>query len=252
MTRRDAIATTEVAPGIFRYGSRYINCYLIQEGGRLTLLDTGLPSYVRNLHAALSEMGRSIQDIDAIILTHCHIDHMGCARKVASEAMATVHAHEADGPPLRGERKVPIPNVAKHLAKPFFLRYMFGHIMTNGGPKYPTIADLKTFNDGETIDVPGSPRVIHTPGHTAGSSALHLGARRALFSGDALVTLDTLTGRTGPHVFTPPFAADYRQSVASLDRLEGVDADVTLPGHGEPWLGSVKEATELARTKATR
>ena len=247
---RDAISVSEVAPGIFRYGSRYINCYLIQEGGRLTLLDTGLPSYVRNLHEALDEMGRSLGDIDAIVLTHCHIDHMGSAKQVAAESSASVHAHEKDGPPIRGERRLPIPNVAKHLARPYLLRYML-HIGLNGGARYPSIADLTTFADGEVLDVPGKPRVIHTPGHTAGCSALHLEARRILFSGDALVTLDTLTGRVGPHVFTRPFAHDYAQAVESIDRLESVDVDVMLPGHGEPWLGTVAEAVRLARSKAS-
>lgn len=247
---RDAIPIAEVAPGVHRYGSRYINCYLIEEGGKLTLLDTGLPSYVKNLREALASSNRDIEDIDAIVLTHCHIDHIGSAKQVASESSASVHAHEADGPPIRGERRLPIPNVAKHLARPYFLRYMFGHIALNGGAKYPAIADLTTFVDGEVLDVPGKPRVIHAPGHTQGCSALHLDERRVLFSGDALVTLDTLTGRTGPHVFTPPFAHDYAQAVASIDRLESVDVDVMLPGHGEPWRGSVSEAVQLARSHA--
>ena len=122
------------------------------------------------------------------------------------------------------------------------------HIGLNGGARYPAIADLTTFADGEVLDVPGKPRVIHAPGHTPGSSALHLDERRVLFSGDVLVTLDTLTGRTGPHVFTRPFAHDYAQAVASVDRLEGIDVDVMLPGHGEPWRAPVKSAVEHARS----
>jgi glyoxylase-like metal-dependent hydrolase (beta-lactamase superfamily II) len=250
VTRKDAIAPREVAPGVHRYGSRYVNCYLIEDGDRFTLLDTGLPSYVRNLRALLANLGRSIRDIDAVLLTHCHIDHMGAAKQVAFEANAFVHAHELDGPPLRGERRLPVPNIAKNLGQTFLLRYLFGHIIPNGGAKYPTIADLTTFADGDVVDVPGSPRVIHAPGHTTGSSALHLEERRVLFSGDALVTLDTLTGKTGPHVFAPPFSHDYGQAVASIDRLETLDADLMLPGHGEPWRGTPAEAVQEARRGA--
>jgi glyoxylase-like metal-dependent hydrolase (beta-lactamase superfamily II) len=244
--------TTEVAEGVHRYGSRYINCYLIEDRGRLTLLDTGLPSYVRNLRGALSRLGRSVRDIDAIILTHCHIDHMGSAERVRFESNGRVFAHAADVPPLRGDRRVPVPNLGTKMMRPFLMRYLFGHLIPNGAARYPTIAEVTAFADGERLDVPGSPRVVHTPGHTPGTSALVLEERKALFSGDALVMLDTLTGKVGPHVFEPPLADDYGEALASVDRLAEIDASVILPGHGGPWRGSVAEAARIARSNSPR
>jgi glyoxylase-like metal-dependent hydrolase (beta-lactamase superfamily II) len=242
----------EVAPGVHRYGTRFINCYLIEEGGRLTLLDTGLPSYVKHLRPVLAKIGRSVTDIDAILLTHCHVDHMGSAKQLQRESSSRVLVHAADAATVRGERKPPIPNVVTKLWRPFLLRYFFGHILPNGGAKYPAVTDLTTFEDGERVDVPGSPRVVHAPGHTAGASALWLEDRKTLFSGDSLVTLDTLTGETGPHVFAPPFTEDYSRAIASLSQLESLEADVTLPGHGEPWTAPISEATAIARSRAQR
>jgi len=69
--------------------------------------------------------------------------------------------------------------------------------------------------------VPGSPRVIHAPGHTAGSCVLFLGDRSVLFSGDALATLDCTYGRTGPQIIRGPFTEDAELALASLDVLAG-------------------------------
>jgi glyoxylase-like metal-dependent hydrolase (beta-lactamase superfamily II) len=102
-----------------------------------------------------------------------------------------------------------------------------------------------TFGDGATLDVPGAPRVIHVPGHTPGSAALHVPSLAALFVGDALATYAVTNGARGPQV--APFTADATQAVESLRRLEGLDARLVLPGHGEPWLGGIDEAVRLVR-----
>ena len=54
----------EVGTGVRRFGTRFINCYLIEEGGRLTLLDAGLPGYWKYLLSELEAMGRRLEVID--------------------------------------------------------------------------------------------------------------------------------------------------------------------------------------------
>ena len=102
--------------------------------------------------------------------------------------------------------------------------------------------------EGE-LDVPGSPRVVFTPGHTYGHCALHLPGRDAVISGDALVTLDPYTGQPGPQIVAGAATADSAQAIASLDRLAATGASVVLPGHGEPWTAGVASAVELARER---
>ena len=97
---------------------------------------------------------------------------------------------------------------------------------------------------------PDLPRVVHAPGHTAGSCALFLEDRSLLFSGDALVTLDVVRGprgRQGPQIARGPFAEDADLAMESLDVLAATNADTVLPGHGEPWPHGVKSAVEFAR-----
>jgi glyoxylase-like metal-dependent hydrolase (beta-lactamase superfamily II) len=117
--------------------------------------------------------------------------------------------------------------------------------LLRGGLRTRHIGEVATFGDGATLDVPGSPRVILTPGHTPGSAALHVASKDALFVGDALATYAVTTGARGPQV--APFTADAARAVGSLARLEDVPASWVLPGHGDPWIGGAAEAVRLIR-----
>jgi glyoxylase-like metal-dependent hydrolase (beta-lactamase superfamily II) len=108
------------------------------------------------------------------------------------------------------------------------------------------LGEVTTYGDGATLDVPGSPRVILMPGHTPGSAALHVPARGCLFIGDAIATVAVTNGATGPMV--APFTADPVEAVASLARLDGLDAQWVLPGHGQPWTGGVAAAVRIVRS----
>ena len=55
------------------------------------------------------------------------------------------------------------------------------------------------------------------------------------------------TGRPGPQIGPRAFNASSAQALASLDALEGVEANVVLFGHGEPWTQGVGQAVTAAR-----
>ena len=98
------------------------------------------------------------------------------------------------------------------------------------------------------LDVPGAPRIIHVPGHTPGSVAVHVPAVDALFIGDTMTTRNVLTGATGPK--PAPFTLEPAQAMASLARIPDVDATWVLPGHGPAWDGGVAEAVRLTQRAA--
>jgi glyoxylase-like metal-dependent hydrolase (beta-lactamase superfamily II) len=235
-----------VADRIHRLGDRYVNWYVIEDGDKLTVLDAGFPGHWGQLPALLQAIGRTLADVDAILLTHAHADHLGCAERIR-DAGARALIHEAEVPAARrGGANPPALAVLAALPRPFFARYM-AHIARAGGLHIPPLAAVATFADGEELDVPGRPRVRHTPGHTRGECVLHLAERDVLFSGDALVTLDTATGYVGPSLLTPPFVDDAAQARESLTILEATGAGTVLPGHGEPWHHGIAEAVRLAR-----
>ncbi len=233
----------EITSGIHRVGgSSIVNSYLVEEGGEVTIVDAGVAGQWRGLASELAAMGRTLDDVRAIVLTHGHSDHIGFAERARRERGWPVSVHEADAALARGE----IPNPAKN--GPVRVGPMLSFLwwtLLRGGLRTTHLGEVSTFGDGATLDVPGSPRVILAPGHTPGSAALHFAQHDALLAGDALCTLAVTTGARGPRI--APFAADAEQARDSLARLSGVPARLVLPGHGDPFDGGVDEAIRLAR-----
>jgi glyoxylase-like metal-dependent hydrolase (beta-lactamase superfamily II) len=239
---------TQIAPGIHRLATRYENWYLLAAGGRLTVLDAGLPGHWDGFASALASLGHTPDDIDAVLITHHHPDHRGNAQRLRSSG-ARVFAHPADAPYVRGEKRLNTRGVVRYLGRRWYRRYML-HLLANRATRVPPVAELEKLADGEIVDVPGSPRVLHAPGHTAGSCALFLEDHSILFSGDALVTLDMTRGRTGPQIIRGPFSEDADLALESLEVLAATDAETVLPGHGEPWAHGARRAVEIARERS--
>lgn len=233
----------EVAPGIRRIGPGLINVYLIEESGGVTIVDAGVPGYWHALPAELAAMGRSLEDVRAVVLTHAHVDHIGFAERIRTERGVPIRVHELDA--LRAKGRVPGPKgLGDFKLAPVLGFLWFG--LRNGMLRVPPILDVATFGDGATLDVPGAPRVIHVPGHTEGSAALHFSKLDAICVGDALATRNNITGATGPQLF-PNFSSDKEQAYASLARLDPIDARLVLAGHGPVWDGGLAEALRVAR-----
>jgi glyoxylase-like metal-dependent hydrolase (beta-lactamase superfamily II) len=238
----------EVAPGVFRLGNEIVNFYVVEDGGSMTLVDAALPGFQAQLEAFLRERGRGLADLEAVVLTHGHVDHVGVAEAVRA-AGATVHIHAADAEMARTGK-------AHKRGRSLFpyLRYgptwsLLALSVRAGGFRTPKLTELSTFTADQELGVPGGPRLLHTPGHSPGHVVLHLPDRGVLFAGDAICTRNPLTGRRGPQVMPGAFALSTAQAIESLARLEPLEADALLPGHGEPWTGGVPAAVARARRR---
>lgn len=238
----------KITTGVHRLGSGLINAYLVEENGEVTIIDAGLPGYWADLPAELAAMGRALTDVRAVVLTHGHTDHIGFAERARTELKVPVSVHEIDAALARGE----IPNGAGRAGSirigPL-LRFLVLNL-SKGALRTKHLAEVSTFGDGATLDLPGSPRVILLPGHTPGSAALHFASLGALFVGDAMATISVASGFSGPMI--APFSADRVTALASLARLDDVEAAWLLPGHGLPWTGGVDTAvTKIRNDEAT-
>ena len=235
---------------IRRAGTQIVNWYLLEEEGKVTIVDAGCPGYRSQLEPALREIGRSIEDVEAVVLTHAHIDHIGFAKRLQDERGVPVYAHEAELPQAttgKGHK-----TDASYL--PALLRYRRARqvafeIARNGGARPPKLERLETFGDGVQLDVPGRPRAIHTPGHSPGHCVLHVAGEGALFTGDALCGWSTITGEAGPILPPREYNNSTEQARASLDRIEAIPADTLYYGHGDPWTGGAAAAVAQARER---
>jgi glyoxylase-like metal-dependent hydrolase (beta-lactamase superfamily II) len=89
-------------------------------------------------------------------------------------------------------------------------------------------------------------------GHTSGHNAYLFPDLGIVATGDALVTGHPLSSATGPQLLPSFFSNSQEQSLAALDVLGALEADVLLPGHGDPWRGDLSEAAAMARRRAAR
>ena len=94
---------TRIDEHVFQFdGLRSGQVYLVDEGDSNTLIDTGMPVDFKKLQSQLSEMGKSINDIDYIVLTHCHSDHCGNADRIKEMSQAAIIAHETEAAFIAG------------------------------------------------------------------------------------------------------------------------------------------------------
>ncbi|AWB86257.1 MBL fold metallo-hydrolase [Mycetocola zhujimingii] len=240
--------TRNVAPGVHRLEHAYVNCYLIEEGDAVTLVDAAFPSTWAPLLLALDEIGRSRRDIEAVVLTHAHFDHLGFAARAQAELRVPIWVNRAD------EHLAAHPYHYQRERTPFVypLKYpaaipVLAGMTAAGALTVKGVEKVEYLPENGVLDVPGRPEIVFTPGHTFGHTALHLPERGALLSGDALVTLDPYKGTRGAQIIAGAATADSAMALDTLSALADTDAELVLPGHGEPWTGGVRRAVDAAR-----
>lgn len=237
----------EIAPGLHRVGSDIVALYLVGDETGVTVIDAGLPGHWQELVDELESMGRSLDDIKGLILTHGDSDHLGIADRLRSEHGVPVYVHGDDAPQARGEAPKQNPAWGRFRVGPTlgFLWYAG----RRGGMKVPPVSEVIELSGDGSLQLPGKPEIIHIPGHSPGSIAIHIRSVKALFVGDALTTRHVLTGVEGPQ--PAPFTLDKELAHESLGRLESLDVDWVLPGHGPPWPGLAADAVRQVRATGT-
>ena len=216
--------TIELLPNLHLLRFAVGQAYLWADAGELTLVDTGPPGEGEAIANAISELGYAIDQLARIVLTHCHGDHTGSAAEIRTWSSAPIFAHPLEAPRIRGEAPGR-PPVLEDWERPLFEAVGDESLLL--GP--PVDVDEEV-DEGDTLDFGGGATVLHVPGHTDGSIALHLSEAAVLFTGD------TIAESRGT-VILGVFNLDRAAAVASMRRQADLeDVEVACFGHGDPVL----------------
>jgi glyoxylase-like metal-dependent hydrolase (beta-lactamase superfamily II) len=179
---------------------RFVYAFLIL-GKRVCLIDSGVATAETVIFETLEKAGRKPQEIDLLVLTHSHPDHIGAAKAIREKTGCLVAAHEAEKGWIEDvdlqSRERPVPGF---------------HSLVGG-----SVPVGRSLADGDEIDLGGghSLKVLHAPGHSAGSICLLYEKEKALFCADAVPVPGEI-----------PIYEDIAESARTLKRLRalpGVD-----------------------------
>jgi len=96
----------QLAPSLHRIGSSsLVNSYIVEDAGRLTIVDAGLAGQWNDLLGELKRLGRSLTDIRALLLTHGDIDHIGFAERLRRDHGVPVWISDLDAPEAMAPRQ---------------------------------------------------------------------------------------------------------------------------------------------------
>ena len=239
-----------VAPSVHTFETGPFRWYIVQEGDRLTVIDAGFPGHLPVLEQGLRALNRSLHDVEGVVLTHAHADHMGFAEALRGRLGVPVYVHRDDAAAAQRRLQLPLVGLTLNTWRPA-VAAMLGHAMRDGVLWVPPLERVEAVDDGTVLDLPGRPIVIHTPGHTPGEISLFLEESRVLFAGDTLVTRHLLTGVEGTPVVPPPsLSTDHAQAIQSLDRLADLGEVTLLTVTGR--LGSARWKRRLSELDSDR
>ncbi|MFJ2026895.1 MBL fold metallo-hydrolase [Streptomyces sp. V2I9] len=224
----------EVLPQVHMFRFRIGQAYLWRDGTDLTLIDAGDVTSAAAIEDAIRALGHDPAGIRRIVLTHGHRDHVGAARELADRHGAEIVAHTLDAPVIRGERPVPEPDLLD------WERPLWEHGLTC--PDAPPTRVDREVGGGEVLPFGGGARVVHAPGHTPGSIALHLPRHGVLFTGDTVAFAE--------RVMLGVFNVDRAEARSTFRRLAALAPRTVCFGHGDPLTENAAAVMEAAAHSA--
>jgi glyoxylase-like metal-dependent hydrolase (beta-lactamase superfamily II) len=220
-----------------------VNVYLIEDEP-LTLVDAGPNSGTAfdELGRGLSRLGHSLEDIELVILTHQHIDHLGLVSLVAARSGAQVAALDVAVPFVENYSRE--AQADDDFARDIMLRHGIPkdvasalQAVSQAFRGWGAGAEVtRPLRDGEDLRFRERTLTVHhRPGHSPSDTVFHDSERRILIAADHLLKHIS----SNPLITRPLDGSEERPQalvayIESLHKTRDMDVDLVLPGHGEP------------------
>ena len=226
----------KIAPGVHQVRMLGADAFLLEED-RLTLIDAGMVGSRLMLERYLRRIGRRLDELDRIICTHGHPDHIGGVGELVrdrDDVTVLIHADDLAGL-TRPLREAMATAESRGDRRGRIIQYL------TRAPADPTPVE-----DDTLLPMLGGLRVVHTPGHTPGSICLYLERPRILFTGDVL---QVVRGQlTYASAF---FSHDHAGARGSVERLAALDVETIALSHYPPWRHDANAALRELADRAT-
>lgn len=245
------IHVVEAAPGVFMVNGPRTNWCLMADASGMTLVDAAWPKDYRLVVESLRQIGATPDQVEVVVLTHAHPDHVGVAEQFRVGHGAVVRTHRSEVAHAMGQHHEHVRTIdlLVRIWRPSVFVFALGALASGGS--HPTAVQTVDAFDESVFDVPGGRLIpVPTPGHTSGHCSFHLPDHGVVMTGDALVNHNLLTNRPGPRLMPSIFSHDPAQAAQSLDALIGLEASVVLPGHGDLLHMTPADAVVRARERA--
>lgn len=210
----------EIARNVHQVRMLGADAFLLADD-RLTLIDAGMVGSRLALERYLRRIGRGLDELERIVCTHGHPDHIGGVGELVrgrDDITVLIHPEDIAGlqRPLREALDRAEPRAER---RGRLIQYL---------TRTPT--DPVPIHDGEVVPVLGGLRVVHTPGHTPGSVCLYLERERIVFTGDVLQVI------AGALTYASAFFShDHAEARMSVERLAALDVSTIALAHYPPW-----------------
>jgi glyoxylase-like metal-dependent hydrolase (beta-lactamase superfamily II) len=171
------------------------------------LIDGGMtPAHVEGIRKELKSIDKDWSEVDLILITHKHRDHISNLPKLVELTEAPVKAHELEAPLIKEAVSVEVEGLKDHTVLPYC----------------------------------GGIELIHVPGHSEGNSSYYLRKHKAIIAGD------TIFGDENSNLMPPPerYCLDVKQATVEMKRLLEYDFDVFIYTHGKDIMKDAKKQVQ--------
>ncbi|MCI4673697.1 MBL fold metallo-hydrolase [Candidatus Mycolicibacterium alkanivorans] len=236
---------TQITDKVHLAKTDLVNWTLVADDTGVMLIDAGFPGSRDDVLTSLRQLGFGPADVRAILLTHAHVDHFGSAIWFAAAHRTPVYCHADEvGHSNREYLQQASPvDLLAHAWRPRYLMWSVD-ITRKGALVRAGILTTQALTGDIAATLPGRPLAVPTPGHTGGHCSYVVDG--VLVGGDALVTGHPLARRAGPQLLPGLFNHDEQGCVRSLAALAMLETDTLIPGHGDLWVGPIREAVRQA------